>query len=114
MTRQSYKDYMEALEQENAQLKCQIKKLEAELENTRVWDKRSLDEIISEEKATKQNVVSIHRQSNDTKSIGCRAFMEQYREYRKLVSSEPKPREIELDTSAIEKLKILIKEKSAN
>lgn len=110
MTKQSYKEYLEALENENDRFKKQVCSLKEELEEARIWDKRSLDEIIADEQIahTSKSVISPQKIRTDNKSIGCRAFMEQYREYRKIKSEENKTREIEFDMSAIDKLKILI------
>ena len=100
------------LEKRNIVLETKVDMLERQLEDARVWDKRSLDDIISTERTNNNTPTAIafgsHKQDN--RDIGCQAFMQQYREYRRLQKENDVHKEIELNTSAIDQLKEYMKQ----
>lgn len=111
MTKQTIKEYIEDLEMENSVLRRKIQKLEKDLEEARIWDKRDLDEIIGKKEETEPVVFANSIASK--KSLGYQNFMEQYREYRKLQKETNTAKEIELDTRALDNLKKWVNERKS-
>lgn len=116
MTRQTYKEYLEQLETENEALRQKVLSLEVELEERNIWDKRPLDAIINEYSnggSKQKKEVFFTPVTEETDYLSVQGVIEQYREFRKLQSEVCKVREIELDTSALGKLKTILEEKPA-
>lgn len=116
MTKRTYREIVEKMQEEIAELKRRLK--ESQELKPNVYDSRSLDQIIDDYREEKKNDVpqsiftkkNIQNQSSKNDLSG---FMEHYREYRKLQAEQDNSREMEilLDTSALAEVKNILKRK---
>lgn len=118
MTKRTYREIMEAMREENAELKRRLKELQAPKPD--VYDTRSLDHIIDDYREEKKNdapqsLFMIKNAQNESSQSAMSGFMEHYREYRKLQAEQDNSREMEilLDTSALAEVKNILKRKPA-
>ena len=112
MTKQTYKSLLEELQNENMELKRQIRELKKQLE-MQVFDERPLEEIITGYREEKKEL-SIPTMTVSSSLLKAPSdFMSQYRKYRELVREDVKQEEIKIDVPTINNLKSRLNQKPA-
>lgn len=110
MTKQTYRDILEALQEENYALKKEIRELKKPQPD--VFDNRPLDEIVQGYRGANQveeaEPFSFKREKKKTPVSGdLSGFMDKYREYRRMIKEENAlyENEIVMDVSALDELR---------